>query len=79
MTDIVLSSGDLPRMDAYIVGSDQVWSICFTGGIDNLYWGQFDRNGAKLISYAGSAAENMGDSFILMRMLNYLSLSISLV
>ena len=63
MTDIVLSSGDLPRMDAYIVGSDQVWSICFTGGIDNLYWGQFDRNGAKLISYAGSAAENMGDSF----------------
>ena len=63
MTDIVLSSGDLPRMDAYIVGSDQVWSVCFTGGIDNLYWGQFDRNGAKLISYAGSAAENMGDSF----------------
>ena len=63
MTDIVLSSGDLPCMDAYIVGSDQVWSICFTGGIDNLYWGQFDRNGAKLISYAGSAAENMGDSF----------------
>lgn len=63
MTDIVLSSGDLPRMDAYIVGSDQVWSICFTGGIDNLYWGQFNRNGAKLISYAGSAAENMGDSF----------------
>ena len=59
----VLSSGDLPRMDAYIVGSDQVWSVCFTGGIDNLYWGQFDRNGAKLISYAGSAAENMGDSF----------------
>ena len=63
MTDIVLSSGDLPRMDVYIVGSDQVWSVCFTGGIDNLYWGQFDRNGAKLISYAGSAAENMGDSF----------------
>lgn len=63
LTSIVLDEASLPHMDVYIVGSDQVWSTCFTGGIDKFYWGQFDRKGAKLISYAGSAAENMGESF----------------
>ena len=63
MTSKVNTSDDLPVMDAYIVGSDQVWSVCFTGGLDNFYWGQFQRKGAKMISYAGSAAENMEESF----------------
>lgn len=53
----------LPNYDAYIVGSDQVWSTKFTGGLDKLYWGQFDKRVAKLISYAGSAAEDMEGSF----------------
>ena len=53
----------LPNYDAYVVGSDQVWSTKFTGGLDKLYWGQFDKRTAKLISYAGSAAEDMEGSF----------------
>ena len=63
LTSKVHVSSDLPRFDAYVVGSDQVWSVCFTGGVDPFYWGQFDTQGAKLISYAGSAAENMDESF----------------
>ena len=63
MTERVDSTEILPDMDAYIVGSDQIWSVCFTGGLDPFYWGVFDRKGAKMISYAGSAAENMDESF----------------
>lgn len=63
MTNKVKTDIDMPQMDAYIVGSDQVWSVCFTNGLDKLYWGKFDRKGGKMISYAGSAAENMNESF----------------
>ncbi|MDY4567769.1 MAG: polysaccharide pyruvyl transferase family protein [Alloprevotella sp.] len=63
LTERIYASSSLPAMDAFIVGSDQVWSTCFTGGIDPLYWGQFDRKRARLISYAGSAAEDMENSF----------------
>lgn len=63
MTDKVDNVDMVPDMDAFIVGSDQVWSVCFTGGLDPFYWGLFERKGAKMISYAASAAENMEDSF----------------
>ena len=63
MTSNVVNDNDLPKMDVIIVGSDQVWSTCFTGGLDKFYYGQFNRKGAKLISYAGSAAEDMENSF----------------
>lgn len=63
MTNPVLDEKDFPELDAIFVGSDQVWSTCFTGGLDRFYWGQFDRKGAKLMSYAGSAAEDMQGSF----------------
>lgn len=63
MTEPVINEDDLPILDAIFVGSDQVWSTCFTGGLDKYYWGQFDRKGAILISYAGSAAEDMVGSF----------------
>lgn len=63
MTSKVVDEQDLPVFDAIFVGSDQVWSTCFTGGLDKFYYGQFDRKGAKLISYAGSAAEDMEGSF----------------
>lgn len=63
LTDTVEDEIDFPKLDAIFVGSDQVWSTCFTGGVDKFYWGQFDRKGAKLISYAGSAAEDMVGSF----------------
>lgn len=63
MTSKVATEEDIPVLDAIIVGSDQVWSTCFTGGVDKFYFGQFDSKGAKLISYAGSAAEDMKGSF----------------
>lgn len=63
LTNKVYKEEDLPSLDAIFVGSDQVWSSKFTGGVDKFYWGQFDKNGAKLLSYAGSAAEDMDGSF----------------
>lgn len=59
----VHNEDDLPCFDVIIVGSDQVWSTKFTGGVDKFYWGQFDLKGARLLSYAGSAAEDMDGSF----------------
>ena len=63
LTNKILKEEDLPIFDAIFVGSDQVWSAKFTGGVDKFYWGQFDKKGAKLLSYAGSAAEDMDGSF----------------
>lgn len=63
LTNMVQSEKDMPVFDAIFVGSDQVWSTKFTGGLDKFYWGQFDKKDAKLISYAGSAAEDMDGSF----------------
>lgn len=63
LTAKVHKEEDLPVLDAIIVGSDQVWSTKFTGGVDKFYWGQFDKKTARLISYAGSAAEDMDGSF----------------
>lgn len=63
MTSRVIKDEDLPAFDFIFVGSDQIWSTCFTGGPDKFYFGQFNSKGAKLISYAGSAAEDMDGSF----------------
>lgn len=63
LTAKVHKEEDIPVLDAIIVGSDQVWSTKFTGGVDKFYWGQFDKKTARLISYAGSAAEDMDGSF----------------
>lgn len=63
LTVKVQNESELPELDAIIVGSDQVWSTKFTGGVDRFYWGLFERKGAKLLSYAGSAAEDMDGSF----------------
>ncbi len=46
---------DIPPMDAYIVGSDQLWNPDITNGIDEVYWGNFDRPvDSKLLTYAVS-------------------------
>lgn len=60
MTDRIEGTCSIPEMDAFIVGSDQVWSVCFTGGLDPFYWGLFDRKGAKMISYAGFCCGEYG-------------------
>lgn len=42
--------------DAYIVGSDQVWNLHLTGGVDRVFFLDFPmRHGAKRISYAASS------------------------
>ena len=41
--------------DCYIIGSDQVWNIDLTNGIDPIYWGNFKvGKGAKIMTYAAS-------------------------
>ena len=45
--------------DAYIVGSDQVWRIGLTGGVDNMYFLNFPmKPSSKKISYAASSEIN---------------------
>ena len=42
--------------DAYITGSDQVWNLHLTNGIDNMFFLSFPmKEGAKKISYAASS------------------------
>lgn len=46
---------DLQNFDAFVIGSDQVWSTIICKGFDNLFWGEFPRkSGSKMISYAAS-------------------------
>lgn len=43
--------------DAYIIGSDQMWSVGCTGKVDNVYFGNFNRPyNTKLIGYAISSS-----------------------
>jgi len=42
------------NLDAYIVGSDQVWNPTHIGGYDPAYYLEFARAGSKKISYAAS-------------------------
>lgn len=42
------------RLDCILIGSDQVWSTEIAGCFDKLFWGQFPKNGLKIISYAAS-------------------------
>lgn len=47
----------VPVMDAYIVGSDQVWNSGICDGQDPVFWGAFTRpKESKLISYAASTS-----------------------
>ena len=60
----ILSDNDILDFDLFIIGSDQVWNVIFTGGVDRYYWGDFStKKGAKKISYAASASENMNETF----------------
>lgn len=43
--------------DAYVIGSDQVWNSRICDGIDQVYWGDFQRGrSSKLLSYAASTS-----------------------
>ena len=66
--------------DLYIIGSDQVWSIDCTGGIDKVFLGFFKRkDNSKLAAYAISSnlksIDNLGDSLLKDALYNFNSLS----
>ena len=46
------------NLDAYIVGSDQVWNPTHTGGYDPAYYLEFAKEGSRRISYAASLGTN---------------------
>lgn len=46
------------NLDAYIVGSDQVWNPSHTGGFDPAYFLDFAEEGKKRISYAASIGKD---------------------
>ena len=53
--------------DAYLLGSDQIWSSFLTGTLDPVYFGKFKKN-ERIISYAaslanGKIAENEENAF----------------
>lgn len=51
------------KWGCFVMGSDQVWNICLTGGFDRFYWGDFPvAKGTKKIGYAVSASENLQES-----------------
>jgi hypothetical protein len=55
-TTFVVEKKNIPQdFDAYVIGSDQVWSCHCTGGYDPVFWGQFDRGRAKLIGFSISS------------------------
>lgn len=45
-------------LDAYLLGSDQIWSSFLMGALDPVYFGAFKRQ-EKIISYAASLANGM--------------------
>lgn len=51
------------KWECFVMGSDQVWNICLTGGFDKFYWGDFPvAKGTKKVGYAVSASENLQES-----------------
>lgn len=47
----------IPDMDAYIIGSDQVWNSVICDGLDPVFWGNFKHEDTSIIlSYAASTS-----------------------
>lgn len=56
LTNPVLCSNEIPPFDIYIIGSDQVWGLQCTGGLDPIFFGNFKRpKESLLIGYAISS------------------------
>lgn len=47
------------KYDAIFFGSDQIWNPTLTFGEDNVFSGNFDKNGAKFIAYAASTSSKI--------------------
>lgn len=37
----IYDKNSIPEYDCYLIGSDQMWSIHCSGGVDSIYWGDF--------------------------------------
>lgn len=62
-----LSEKDFDLSDSkwgcFVMGSDQVWNICLTGGYDRYFYGDFPvAEGTRKVGYAVSASENLQES-----------------
>ena len=52
------TAADIPvGYDCILFGSDQIWSPKLCQGFDPVFWGQFEKHGARFVSYAASAGE----------------------
>lgn len=52
------TAADIPNgYDCILFGSDQIWSPKLCRGFDPVFWGQFEKHGARFVSYAASAGE----------------------
>ena len=75
----IYNKEDIPIKDAYIIGSDQVWSEHCTDGDDDIYWGCFDHHCGRVIGYAISSTlssiQNKEKELILKRLKNFTKLS----
>ena len=52
------TSADIPTgYGCILFGSDQIWSPKLCRGFDPVFWGQFEKYGARFVSYAASIGE----------------------
>ena len=61
---LVKNEADFDKLnyDYYFCGSDQIWNPRITYGTDPIFFGNFNRKGAKIVSYAASMGEhNLGN------------------
>ena len=48
---------NVPQMDAYVIGSDQVWNGAICDGLDYVFWGDFPHfESSRIVSYAASTS-----------------------
>ena len=54
----VATAADIPAdYDSILFGSDQIWSSKLCRGFNPVFWGQFEKRGARFVSYAASMGE----------------------
>ena len=52
------TAADIPTgYDCIFFGSDQIWSPKLCRGFNPVFWGQFEKHGARFVSYAASIGE----------------------
>lgn len=80
-TNKVLDDNFPNEFDAYVLGSDQLWSFYCTKKYEKVYWGDFVRNkNSRLIGYAissvGDFSQYLSDKMVLDNLKRFDSLSV---